>query len=167
MKLFWVGLLALGCGGGVSEQPTPVHYDLTVAEDWSPEQTEQILDAVDFWRGELGDWVELRVTIGPCDAQTPRCIAAVQRDAPEFAEGAERNAEELERAGDDLRIVGLTTHTAILLDRDFARLGDVARHELGHRLGLIHADGGVMGICVGSSEVTPKVRAHLELRGLR
>lgn len=168
MRWFWVlALVALGCAGGVDQQSTSVSYELIVDSEWSPEQTEEILDGVDFWRAELGEWVQIAVAVGPCDESTRGCVAAVDSDAADLAEGARRNEQEMAAVGEDLRVVGVTTHTAIVLDRNFSRIGDLFRHELGHRLGLLHSDGGVMEICVGSSEITPAVRKRLALRGLR
>lgn len=176
-------LIWSGCAGEVSTQPTaptcsgrgaraPVTFQAVVDTDWSPEQQEQILGELDFWRAQVGAWVTFEATIGDCSEDDPGCIAAAGDDSPMLEMARELPhgpaMDEAERAaGEPLRTVGYTGPESMVLDASFSRIDDLFRHEWGHRLGLGHPDGGVMTITVGSSEITPKVVADLQCHGLR
>lgn len=175
-----VGLI--GCTGEVSTQPTeftcahagertPVTFQAVVDTDWSPEQQEQILGELDFWRAQVGAWVTFEATIGDCGEDDPGCIAAVGDESPMLEAARELENPVLDaaaaHAGEPLRVVGYTGTESMVLDASFGRIGDLFRHEWGHRLGLRHPDGGVMTITVGSSEITPAVEKDLQCHGLR
>ncbi len=174
-------LIWSGCAGEVSTQTTaptctprgaraPVTFAAVVDTDWSPEQQEAILDGLDFWRGQVGDWVTFEATIGDCGEDDPGCIAAVGDESPMLEEARELDNPALDAAeaaaGEPLRVVGYTGPASMVMDGSFGGTGALFRHEWGHRLGLRHSDG-VMNITVGSSEITPKVVADLECHGLR
>ena len=172
-----VSIWAVGCGGTIEAQETapscgarePVAIPALVDTDWSPEQQEAILDGLEFWKGQVGDWVTFDVAIADCDELEPGCIAAVSSDNAMLVQSQDN--QELEAAekatGESLRVVGVTMPEAMVLDASFGGTGALFRHEWGHRLGLRHKDGGVMTLTVGSSEITPAVEADLRCHGLR
>lgn len=128
---------------------------LIISSKWSVEQQQDLIDAIDFWKIQINDSVQFRITTSDCTNLDKGCIMPVPDDA------------ELLRSYDDIaggHVVGLYAWGDIYIAESSVgeHMTKIAAHEIGHYLGLHHDESGIMfpytgGITFELGEATEQV----------
>jgi hypothetical protein len=147
--------LSAGCA------PLPDRYDVRVSDQFTDEQIAGIRQAVDAWNAGLGAHV-LSVEVGsPCDPAPDVCVQPTTLAANNARSGG------TETWGYTQKERWVYLDTDAVPEADFPQ---VAAHELGHAMGLVHTGPGTL-MCASAKCASPTVTQAdddqwYELRGV-
>jgi predicted Zn-dependent protease len=126
-----------------SDDGSVIAFSVIIDGHWAPEQVEQILGAIDDWKAVLGPQVIFPMSYGDCTVEATGCITGTDQYSMDAMYGEELPV--------GMHAEGFSAENgAIVMEKtlgDKWHHGDLRTltfHELGHRLGLDHSDGGAM-----------------------